>query len=67
MPPGSPGEAPCGSHAQSHEYSEAVIFKLLTFIYNCTMPCHTRFPARRLARTHIHSQSEALALIFTRV
>eukprot|EP00959_Pyramimonas_sp_CCMP1952_P140258 2934792-Pyramimonas_sp.AAC.1 len=31
------------------------------------MPCHTRIHARRVARTQIHSQSDALAFIFTRV
>eukprot|EP00959_Pyramimonas_sp_CCMP1952_P212557 4447574-Pyramimonas_sp.AAC.1 len=30
------------------------------------MLCHTRIHARRLARTRIHSQSDAFALIFTR-
>eukprot|EP00959_Pyramimonas_sp_CCMP1952_P079637 1665225-Pyramimonas_sp.AAC.1 len=66
MPSGSPGEAPCGGHAQRHEYSEAVVVKLLIFIYNCTMLCYTRVHARRLARTQIHSQSDAHARTFTR-
>eukprot|EP00959_Pyramimonas_sp_CCMP1952_P388576 8142150-Pyramimonas_sp.AAC.1 len=66
MPSGSPGEAPCGGHAQRHQYPEAVIHKLLTFIYNCTVHWHIRIHARRLARTQIRSQSDALALRFTR-
>eukprot|EP00959_Pyramimonas_sp_CCMP1952_P086983 1819658-Pyramimonas_sp.AAC.1 len=66
MPSGSPGGAPCGGHARRREYSEAVVHKLVAFIYTCTVHGHARIHARRFARTQIHSQSDALALRFAR-
>eukprot|EP00959_Pyramimonas_sp_CCMP1952_P002745 56797-Pyramimonas_sp.AAC.1 len=66
MPSGSPGKAPCGGHAQRHEYSQAVIVKLLRFIHNCTTFCRIRIHARKLARTQIHSQSDERAQIHPR-
>eukprot|EP00959_Pyramimonas_sp_CCMP1952_P438423 9178751-Pyramimonas_sp.AAC.1 len=62
MPSGSPGGAPCGGRAQRREYSQAVVLKLLTFICNYTVLCHTRVharnsPARRFSHTQTHSRS----------